>query len=82
MTGGYHGALDTRYCSDTARIVGALRISLVSLDRTLYQVGDEPRFELLLRTRALHRLEFPILHMQPISNPEIQHNNSPTMSSR
>src|SRR5580704_16242277 len=45
VTDGYHGTQDTRMCSDARRNAGALRTSLVSLDRTHYQASDEPRFE-------------------------------------
>jgi len=45
VTGGYSGAQDIRACSDPTRNAGALRTSLVSLDRTHYQLGDEPTFE-------------------------------------
>lgn len=45
VTGGYSGAQDIRGCFDPTHNAGALRTSLVSLDRTHYQLGDEPRFE-------------------------------------
>jgi hypothetical protein len=45
VTGGYSGAQEIRACVDPTHNAGALRTSLVSLDRTHYQFGDEPRFE-------------------------------------
>jgi hypothetical protein len=45
VTGGHHGTQYNRPCFDTTHNAGALRTSLVSLDRTHYQVGDKPRFE-------------------------------------
>jgi hypothetical protein len=45
VMGGYSGAQDIRPCFDPTHNAGALRTSLVSLDRTHYQLGDEPRFE-------------------------------------
>jgi hypothetical protein len=43
--GGYNGIDATYPCSDPTHNMGALRASLVSLDRTHYQVEDEPTFE-------------------------------------
>jgi len=44
----YRGAQFTNRCFDSAATTGALNTSLVSLDRSYYQVGDEPRFEVTL----------------------------------
>src|ERR1700752_2767755 len=40
MAGGYNGIQQTESCFNSARYAGALRVSVVSLDRTHYQVGD------------------------------------------
>jgi hypothetical protein len=45
VTGGYSGTEQTSRCLDSTQEVGTLRTSLVSLDRTHYQVGNESRFE-------------------------------------
>jgi len=48
MTGGYSGAQSSTRCPDSTQKAGELDTSLVSLDRTHYQVGDEPKFEVML----------------------------------
>lgn len=45
VMGGYSGTEQTNHCLDSTQAVGTLRTSLASLNRTHYQVGDEPRFE-------------------------------------
>lgn len=59
MTNGYHGTQDTRICSDATRNAGALRTSLVWLDRTHYQVGDEPRFEVTVENAGSAPIRIP-----------------------
>lgn len=46
--GPYNGQDATYPCFDPTHQMGALRASLVSLDRTHYQVEDEPTFEVTL----------------------------------
>jgi hypothetical protein len=59
VTGGNHGAQDTRPCFDTTHNAGALRTSLVSLDRTHYQLGDEPRFEVTVENTGSAPIRIP-----------------------
>jgi hypothetical protein len=58
VTGGYSGAESTKWCSDSDR-TGALDTSLVSLDRTYYEVGDEPRFEVRLQNTGYVPIRIP-----------------------
>jgi hypothetical protein len=58
-TGGYHGTQYTRPCFDTTYNAGALHTSLVSLDRTHYQVGDEPRFEVTVENTGSAPIRIP-----------------------
>jgi hypothetical protein len=59
VTDGYHGTQDTQRCPDATRNAGALRTSLVSLDRTHYQVGDEPRFEVTVENVGASPIRIP-----------------------
>src|SRR5437879_13752937 len=45
VTGGYSGTEETTACFDSIHKAGALHTSLVWLDRTHYQIDDEPTFE-------------------------------------
>ena len=59
VTGGYHGAQETRPCFDRTHSSGAVHTSLVSLDRTHYQVGDEPRFEVNVENTGSAPIKIP-----------------------
>ena len=60
MAGRHGGAQSTTYCGDSAHKTGALETSLVSLDRTYYQVGDEPRFEVTLQNSGSEAIRIPV----------------------
>lgn len=55
----YSGDQRTTYCSNSTQKVGELDVSLVSLDPTLYQVGDEPRFEVILQNTGSVPIRIP-----------------------
>jgi hypothetical protein len=59
VTGGYNGAQETRRCFDTTHGAGSLRTTLVSLDRTHYQVGDKPRFEITVENTGSAPIRIP-----------------------
>jgi hypothetical protein len=59
MTGGYSGAQSTTSCPDSTQKAGELGTSLVSLDRTHYQVGDEPKFEVMLHNTGSVPIRIP-----------------------
>jgi hypothetical protein len=59
VTGGYSGTEQTSPCLDSTQEVGALRTSLVSLDRTHYQLGDEPRFEVTVENAGSTPVRIP-----------------------
>ena len=59
-TGGHSGAQSIRHCADAAHKKGALETSLVSLDRTYYQVGDKPRFEVTLQNTGSEPIRIPL----------------------
>jgi len=59
VTGGYSGAEFTKSCSDSTHKTGALDTSLVSMDRTYYEVGDEPRFEVRLQNTGYVPIRIP-----------------------
>jgi hypothetical protein len=60
VTGGYSsGTEQTSPCFDSTQEVGALRTSLVSLDRTHYQIGDEPRFEVTVENAGSTPVRIP-----------------------
>ena len=48
ITGRHNGIQRTEPCLDSAHSAGALRASIVSLDRTHYQVGDVSTFEVTI----------------------------------
>ena len=59
VTGGYSGTETTSPCLDSTQEVGALRTSLVSLDRTHHQLGDEPRFEVTVENAGSTPVRIP-----------------------
>jgi hypothetical protein len=53
-------ASDATYgCSDSTNNAGALRTTLVSLDRTHYQIGDKPKFEATVENVGSAPLSIP-----------------------
>ncbi len=59
-TGKYSGsAQQVTSCRDAKQNLGALRTSLLSLDRTYYQVGDEPIFEATVENVGPTALRIP-----------------------
>jgi len=59
ITGGYNGIQQTVPCRDSAHNAGALRGSLVSLDRTHYQVGDASVFEVTVENTGSEPIRIP-----------------------
>jgi hypothetical protein len=59
VPGGYRGTGETRPCFDTTHDAGGLRTTLVSLDRTHYQVGDKPRFEVTVENSGPAPIRIP-----------------------
>jgi hypothetical protein len=59
MTGGYSGAQSNTSCPDSAQKGGELDTSLDSLGRTHYQVGDEPKFEVVLHNTGSVPIRIP-----------------------
>jgi hypothetical protein len=49
----------TNHCHDSSPKAGAVHTSLVSLDRTHYQVGDEPRFEVTVENVGSEPISIP-----------------------
>jgi hypothetical protein len=49
----------TNLCHDSSPKAGALRTSLVSLDSTHYQVGDEPKFEVTVENVGSEPISIP-----------------------
>lgn len=60
VAGGYHGSQYTNTCFDSKHDTGRLHTSLVSLDRTHYQVGDEPIFEVTVQNTGSSSVRIPI----------------------
>lgn len=60
VTGGYSGAREVRDCFDPTHYAGALHTSLVSLDRTHYQLGDELRFEVIVENIGFTPVRVPL----------------------
>jgi len=58
-SGGYSGVQYTSPCFDSTLKKGVLHTSLVSLDRTYYQVGDEPTFEVTLQNTGSVPIRIP-----------------------
>ena len=59
VTGGYSGTEETRPCFDSTHKAGALHTSLVSLDRTHYQVEDDPIFEVTVENVGSASIRIP-----------------------
>jgi len=59
VTAGYSGTQQTTGCFDPAKKRGALQASIVSLDRTHYQLGDEPTFEVKLENTGSTLIKIP-----------------------
>jgi hypothetical protein len=59
ITGGYHGIQQTDSCRDSANNARALRASVVSLDRTHYQVGDGSKFEVTVENTGSAPIRIP-----------------------
>jgi hypothetical protein len=59
MAGGYNGIQQTESCFDSAHYAGALRASVVSLDRTHYQVGDASKFEVTVENTGAASIRIP-----------------------
>jgi hypothetical protein len=59
VTGGFNGVQNTRQCFDTTHSAASLRTTLVSLDRTHYQVGDKPRFEVTVENTGSAAIRIP-----------------------
>jgi len=59
VTDGYNGTQHTYSCRDSTNQAGALRTSLLSLDRTHYQVGDEPMFEVTVENTGSVPVRIP-----------------------
>ena len=58
LQGAYRGQ-STTHCFDSTQKVGELEASLVSIDRTLYEVGDEPQFEVMLQNTGSVPIRIP-----------------------
>jgi len=59
VTGGYSGTHETTPCFDSIHKAGALHTSLVSLDRTHYQIADEPTFEVTIENDGSTPVKIP-----------------------
>lgn len=59
ITGGYQGTQRDYPCRDSAQNGGALRASLVSLDRTHYQVGETSKFEVTVENTGSEPIRIP-----------------------
>jgi hypothetical protein len=59
VTGGYSGTEQASPCLDSTQEAGALRTSLVSLDRTHYQLADDPRFEVTVENAGSTPVRIP-----------------------
>src|SRR6516165_3985874 len=53
------GIQETHGCFDSTKNAGTLRTALVSLDRTHYQIGDEPVFEVTVENVGSAPLRIP-----------------------
>lgn len=58
-THGYSGTQRTTGCFDPTHKTGSLQATLVSLDRTHYQLEDEPRFEVTLENTGSEPISIP-----------------------
>jgi hypothetical protein len=59
VTGGYGSSQETTSCFDSIHKIGALHTSLVSLDRTHYQIEDEPTFEVTIENNGSTPVKIP-----------------------
>ena len=59
VTGGYNGTEQTTECFDSKSKAGALSASLLSLDRTHYQLEDEPIFEVKVENAGFTTIRIP-----------------------
>jgi len=59
VTGGYSGTHEITPCFDSKHKIGALHTSLVSLDRTHYQIEDEPTFEVTIENNGSTPVKIP-----------------------
>lgn len=59
VTSGYSGTQQTTGCFDPAHKTGALQATLVSLDRTHYQLDDEPTFEVTVENAGSRSISIP-----------------------
>ena len=59
VTGEYSGTQETSECFDSTHEAGALNTSLMSLDRTHYQIEDEPTFEVTMENAGSRPIEIP-----------------------
>jgi hypothetical protein len=57
---GHSGTEHTTRCFDHTSKTGALETSIISLDRTYYQIGDEPKFEVTLQNIGSVPIRIPI----------------------
>ena len=60
IKGGYRGIDSKDSCRSGTPTLGALRATLVSLDRTRYKPGDRPRFEVKIENVGSTAVEIPI----------------------
>ena len=60
MTAARSGAQSITRCPDSNQNSGELDTSLVSLDRTQYQIGEEPKFEVRLQNTGSIPIRIPI----------------------
>lgn len=58
-TGGYSGTHQTSACRDSEHKLGFLRTSVVSLDRTHYQEGNESTFEVTVENAGSSPIRIP-----------------------
>jgi len=56
---GYSGTQQITPCLDPAKKMGALQATVVSLDRTHYQLGDEPIFEVKIENTGSTPIRIP-----------------------
>ncbi len=59
VTGGFRGTQQTLLCFNSASKAGALHTSLISLDRTHYQIHDEPTFEVMVENDGSTPVRIP-----------------------
>jgi hypothetical protein len=62
---GRTGVIRRESCLPTANPAGALHTTLVSLDRTHYQVGDQPTFEITIENVGSSAVKIPFSPISP-----------------